>query len=334
MLKNTSAALGSALLFFVAVPSITMVSASQWWLAEALTSVSLHLGLVALVTLPFLGFGGSRWRSLLAAVIAVAHLAPIAVLSYGVGPPTTRGDEIRVALVNVLSSNRDADALAEWVADEEPAVLAVLELQSFWHRRFAESDLVGRYPHRHEAVRAGDAGVALYSRYPILEASTIQVGRSGIPMIDATVELDGCAVRLFILNGFAPISRATWASREELLARAGDRQRSGEAPRVVLAGLNATLHSSAYRRFLRDNELIDTRAGVGRQPTWMPSFGPLGLDIDHVFVSEELGVRSRRVGRSIGSDHAPIVADLIIDRSRCLERTASEGSGGSETGSD
>ena len=325
MLKNTSAAFGSALLFFVALPSVAMLAAPQWWLGEALTSVGFHLGLVSLATLPFLGFGGSRWRSLLAAVLAVAHLAPVALLAYGSKPPTTRGEEVRFALVNVLSSNRDAIALADWISDEEPDVLGVLELQSFWQRQFADEALADRYPYRHEAVRAGDAGVAIYSRYPILDATTVQVGRGGVPLIRSVIDIGGCGVQVLILNGFAPISRATWTSREELMARATE-VREPDATTVVLAGLNATVHSSTYRQFLHDNDLLDSRRGVGRQPTWMPVFGPLGLDIDHVLVSDDLGVRSRRVGRSIGSDHAPIVADLILDRSRCTGLPATRGS--------
>jgi endonuclease/exonuclease/phosphatase family metal-dependent hydrolase len=38
------------------------------------------------------------------------------------------------------------------------------------------------------------------------------------------------------------------------------------------------------------------------------------IPIDHMLVSCSIGVASRRIERDVGSDHLPVVVDLVIPR--------------------
>ena len=316
MLKKTSAAFGSAVLVFATAPSAVMMLAEHWWLGEAATTLRFHVGLVAVFALPFLAFGGSRWRSLLATFVAVAQLAPGVSLSFGVAPDAVGGPELRVVYVNVLASSREGDRVAAMITRERPDVIAVVELQPYWAGVFGGGDLGADYPHRMELPRPGDAGVAIYSRYPIVESEDVQIGRGASVVGRATVDVSGCAVDVVVANAPLPTSRATVSSRDELLRRAGAFVDASK-PAVLAAGLGSGAGTPALREVLSDNGLVDSRAGTGRQATWMPIFGPLGFDLDHVLVSDGVGVRGHRVLRSIGSDHSPIAVDLVLDPNAC-----------------
>ena len=58
--------------------------------------------------------------------------------------------------------------------------------------------------------------------------------------------------------------------------------------------------------------LCDTRAGFGYQGSFPASSAILRIPIDHVLVSCEVGVRARRIGPDVGSDHLPVIVDLAF----------------------
>lgn len=87
---------------------------------------------------------------------------------------------------------------------------------------------------------------------------------------------------------------------------------------VILAGdLNATQHSPVLA-VLRSTGLRDAfaTAGFGYGYTHGHSLRPgiSFLRIDHVMVSEQLGVRDAFAGGRGGSDHRPVIADLVLRR--------------------
>ncbi len=88
-------------------------------------------------------------------------------------------------------------------------------------------------------------------------------------------------------------------------------------PRIVAGDLNAPEPSTVVQQLLVTG-LRDafSSAGMGFGYThghslrWMPSF----LRIDHILVSHEIGVAHVDVGGALGSEHRPVVADLVVQR--------------------
>ena len=67
---------------------------------------------------------------------------------------------------------------------------------------------------------------------------------------------------------------------------------------------------------MRQTGLDNARKGFGLLPTW-PAFMPwpfLRIPIDHCLVSPDIRVIRMRTGRTIGSDHLPIIVDMAIPR--------------------
>jgi endonuclease/exonuclease/phosphatase (EEP) superfamily protein YafD len=90
----------------------------------------------------------------------------------------------------------------------------------------------------------------------------------------------------------------------------------GERGALVVAGdFNATRHHPSFRRFLSDG-MADAHEERGRgwAATWPQNRRPLPplMRLDHVLVSPDVEVRSIREGLGQGSDHRPIIADLVL----------------------
>ena len=101
---------------------------------------------------------------------------------------------------------------------------------------------------------------------------------------------------------------------DEVGAAAIELARAAPNPVMVLGDLNATSWTPYFAELILAGGLSDSRRGFGVASTW-PGFMPLPLriPIDHCLVSREIGVRERRVGQPVGSDHRPIVVDFWMD---------------------
>jgi endonuclease/exonuclease/phosphatase (EEP) superfamily protein YafD len=85
---------------------------------------------------------------------------------------------------------------------------------------------------------------------------------------------------------------------------------------VIIAGdLNVSMWSPFYRSLIKRSGLHNARQGFGILPTQSgisPQFAIFSAPIDHCLVSSDIQVKNFRLGRHIGSDHLPIIADLFI----------------------
>jgi endonuclease/exonuclease/phosphatase (EEP) superfamily protein YafD len=86
------------------------------------------------------------------------------------------------------------------------------------------------------------------------------------------------------------------------------------APKILVGDLNTSLWSPYYAQVIRQTGLYNARQGFGLAPTW-PTFMPwpfLRIPIDHCLVSPDIRVLTMRTGRNIGSDHLPLIVELMV----------------------
>ncbi|HEY9832845.1 MAG TPA: endonuclease/exonuclease/phosphatase family protein, partial [Stenomitos sp.] len=95
---------------------------------------------------------------------------------------------------------------------------------------------------------------------------------------------------------------------------------------VILTGdLNITMWSPYYKRFMSQAGLKNARQGFGTVPTWplktnYPPYSKmpilftrlLSIPIDHCLISPNIKVAKIRAGSSVGSDHRPLITDLVL----------------------
>jgi endonuclease/exonuclease/phosphatase family metal-dependent hydrolase len=281
-------------------------------LADGLTPL---LGPTALVALG-IGLQQRRWTlTILSAATAGMFLWSALP---GIGVPVRvrpRGETsplLRLFSANVHSSNPDLGPIAREILVAAPDLVALQEVDPDGATGLRRSGVFARFPYSVTEIRYGASGIALWSRFPLAESRVLDVG--GIPAISATVVRGARRLRLLIVHAIGPVGdgRVRWKAQ---LRRIDEEIRREQRPLVVAGDFNATRYHPSFRRLLSDG-LADAheRRGRGWATTWPRDRWPLPplMRLDHVLVSPEVSVRSVREGVGQGSDHRPIIADLVL----------------------
>lgn len=107
------------------------------------------------------------------------------------------------------------------------------------------------------------------------------------------------------------------------IVRANTRQRDKEShlarewiltgetrPTIVVGDFNLPIESAIFRRYWGDFRDAFSQSGIGSGHTKRTRWW--GVRIDHVLMSPEIRTRRSFVGRDVGSDHLPLIADLVL----------------------
>ena len=215
---------------------------------------------------------------------------------------------IRVLSLNVHTESTAYDKVIALLREEKPDVAFLMEIDAKWLLRL--QDLSDEFPKILADPRPDNFGVALLSREPWTDIRIEHLGDADVPSI--AVDYVRCDKRftIFGTHPVPPPTPETFRLRNQQLDAVAD-YLSRATNSVILAGdLNVTPWSYWFRRFVARTRLNDTAPGFGVRPTW---FGPsfiFGIPIDHMLVSGDLRVVSRRISRDVGSDHRALIVDL------------------------
>jgi len=221
--------------------------------------------------------------------------------------PVPAGTPVRVLLLNVHTSSTAHDAVARLIAETDADVVALLEVDERWTRALAP--VLAAYPARLEHPRSDNFGLSIYTR-GALTAAIENLG--SLPSIAGTLEHRGARLGFVLTHPIPPVTRSLVARHAEQLAAVGARTRELGPHALVLGDFNATPWSAPFRTLGEQTGLCDTRAGFGLQATFPAISALLRIPIDHVLASCTIGVRDRWIARDVGSDHLPVVVDLVV----------------------
>jgi endonuclease/exonuclease/phosphatase (EEP) superfamily protein YafD len=286
--------------------------AARWsWSCELLTHLRAHY-LVAL-TIGAAMLAALKHLKLAAVfgVVAIINLCFVLPLYLPETRNRAEGHPIRLMSVNGYHYNPTRQKLIGLIRDTQPDVVLVLEVDDAWVKEIEL--LAAAYPHRHYEPRTHDLGIALLSRLPVQDLNVRDFGPADVPTITARLEdQSGSSFHLIGTHPLPPIWRTSAAMRNRQLTNIAAYVRTLIGPIVLAGDLNSTSWSPNFRDLLNGTGLRDTRNGFGNQPTHPYLLAPIGIAIDHVLVSPEIAVRDRSVGPYIGSDHRPVIVDLVI----------------------
>ena len=258
---------------------------------------------------------GLARRGSLAATAALLLVAELALLApYAISEERASvGAPLRLAHLNVLTSNRQHAEVAAWIAGTGADVVLLQEIDPRWATALAA---VPGYRVVDVLARADNFGLAALVR----EGSAVEVVAherpvfAGLPALALQLRHEGRALALLSLHTLPPVSRANAATRDEQLRAAADwsaaQAEAGRAP-VLLGDLNATPFSAGVRP-LRTVGLRDSLApgGLLAAGSWPALPGPLRIAIDHCWHDAGLVTVRRAVGPALGSDHRPLEVAL------------------------
>jgi endonuclease/exonuclease/phosphatase (EEP) superfamily protein YafD len=305
----------------IVAPLAVSAGAQILQLSEASSLLLLAAGLTPWLWPPAvvaLAIGLWRGRPLLAVVAAATSGVLLASAVAGLGLPARARPAagtlptVRLFTANVHDANPDIGPIAEEIAAVAPDLVALQEIEPHGVAGLARSGVLDRFPYSVTETRTGASGIALWSRFPLVDTQVQDV--VGRPFIAATAVVGANRLRLYTVHTVAPLGedRARWRAQ---LRHAREVVRDVDGALVVAGDFNATRYHPSFRRLLSDG-LRDAheRRGRGWAATWPRDRRPLPpvLRLDHVLVSPGVEVQAVREGLGQGSDHRPVIADLVL----------------------
>lgn len=244
------------------------------------------------------------------AAVAGAALGAIPIVGY-MGVATARADagtdRFRLIAFNTWFRNHDYAAIGRFLEQAQPDVVVLEELSRKDALRLGE--YLHSYPHSFNEPRPH--GVVVFARWPIVSAESLAVADS--PVLAARVTLDWHGTQVTVLGAHLhwPLGPQSSRQRNAELAGIASFAAAHQGPLIVAGDFNVTPWSSHFKDALARSGLSDCAAGHGLAPSWPSQFPPLGIRIDHCWASPHWHSADVRVGPSLGSDHLPLIADLL-----------------------
>jgi endonuclease/exonuclease/phosphatase (EEP) superfamily protein YafD len=275
---------------------------------------------------------GWRWRAL---ALVTPVLVATELMGLAVGSPDAGGARLRFMTYNIKAylarKTPDGYARIAWeIARHDPDVIVMQDAGSIESAEQLPAPMKAALKGRQVYVQ-GQYIVA--SRYPLSHCAPGNMSFSGQEddFVHCTLGVAGKDIDLFTAHFVSPRDGLNAArgravgGMQEWETNFNDRMAQSiqlsaavakaTHPVIVAGDLNADEHSPVVRRLLA-NGLRDafSSAAVGYGYTighdLRPGFS--FLRIDHVLVSPDIGVRDAAPGGREGSEHRPVVADLLV----------------------
>ncbi len=253
----------------------------------------------------------SNWKTFLWSSLAVVCLGyevmlwslPYSGKSYGT-------QELTIYYSNVLTSNQRHDLLLKQLKQEKPDLVALLEVNRKWHH--ALNPIRSDFPHESIITREDNFGIALLSKFELTNIETLYLCKSRVPSVLCSVMVSKQqSIRLLITHPVPPVTSEGFMSRNCALEQMGKLISQSTSPLVVVGDLNITMWSPHYQKMMAlAPNVYNARQGFGVAPTW-PSSNSTKIPIDHCFLSRDLKASDFRTLESNGSDHLPIVIEIL-----------------------
>lgn len=251
-----------------------------------------------------------RYKYMLAMVLVVAFDAALVMPWYLDDAPRVDSVPVTLLLANVHSSNAAYERLIELVTEESPDIVVLQEVNDAWVA--GTRALTSEYAFHYAEPRAGNFGIAMYSRIPLDTVTHVDSPPYGYPTLVAQASVSGSKLTLVSTHPMIPLGKSGFAARNTQLEHVASLVADASGPTVLIGDLNTSIWSHSFRKLLSATGMHDARRGFGVLPTW-PTFMPFAMiPIDHTLVSSEIGVEAVRRGRRIGSDHLPLIVTIQL----------------------
>jgi endonuclease/exonuclease/phosphatase (EEP) superfamily protein YafD len=277
---------------------------------------------------------GWRWR-----LLALASLLAVLVVVMGlcVGRADDGYEHVRVMTYNIkaykaIDKPRGMNELALEIFQHDPDVLVMQDAGYLEAVQYRQPDVYKAIVGQRQVYHFDQYYVV--SRFPIKDCKPwIPFGEVANSFVHCVLTVHKQEVDLINVHFVTPrkglnatrqegfdgmdIWRGNVQDRMSQAGRLGDQLRQMKRPRIVAGDLNAPESSNVLQTLLSTG-MRDafSSAGTGYGYTYGHTLRPgiSFLRIDHVLVSDQIGVTDAYAGGKAASDHRPVIADLLLVR--------------------
>jgi vancomycin resistance protein VanJ len=300
-----------------------ILTGTRLWPVALAANFSQWLLLPTLILLPFT-LWRRRWTpALLSGMSAAAFGWLFGGLFLPQPAPTLSAQRLPLTVMtfNVNNGHATPDRLNALIRDSGAAIVGLEEVN--WVQAAALPDT--GYPY--QVVHSdGTRGIALLSQYPILEHDLFYLESHRMPHLRVVLDVDGTRLTVIVAHPPPPILTTTGYYPDPLaaveIATLAD-MAANHAPAILMGDFNTSDQSDSYA-LLPAAGLTDAfrAAGWGFGVTWPARrkhhdvpLPPL-VRIDYIWLTSDFRPVRAWVGPPAGSDHLPVVADLVWEQDR------------------
>jgi endonuclease/exonuclease/phosphatase (EEP) superfamily protein YafD len=220
----------------------------------------------------------------------------------------TREETFRLVSFNVWFRNRDMARVAEYIEKSQADAVVLLELTQPQAEQLLP--LLPTYPHYH--MDTSRMGAAVFTKWPVISAESVPLSQGGAVAARVMLDWRGTSVSVLGVHLNWPLGPRNSEYRNQELTALVALSKAQGGPLLVAGDFNLTPWSDYFSDALAESGLRDTALGFGLARTWPSQFAPVGIRIDHCLMSRHWRSLATAVGPSLGSDHLPVVADVLI----------------------
>ncbi|MFN8022795.1 MAG: endonuclease/exonuclease/phosphatase family protein [Acidimicrobiales bacterium] len=298
--------------------ALTQLAGFTWiplvWMLQAFTPYLLLPALPAAVV--------AAWRRQWTA--ATVHGGLLLVLLWLMAPVVWHDDppaivegspRLTIAAGNVFYQTTRADDVVASLMATDADVLAVTEFSVDVQAAFERAGSTERYPFQAGEAPGDRNGVAIYSRFPIVDRQVTRLG-DGLT-VDATIDVDGTPLRVVVVHplpGTDGASLSSWFGDLRALRDVFDPTADDGPPTMVVGDFNATRWHPAFRELL-DRGWHDAHEMLGRgfSRSWPTDLGvPPLVRIDHALLDDRVSPVQVHDVDLPGSDHRGLVLEVAV----------------------
>lgn len=234
---------------------------------------------------------------------------------------------IKIMAANVLTPNRNAKGLIELVRENAPDILVTLESDAWWQAKL--DALEPDYPFTIKCPLDNLYGMHVYSKLQLTDSRVDYLVEPDVPSIHALVSLpSGQQIRVHFLHPAPPSPTENEQSleRDAELIIVAKSVAGTDLPVIVTGDLNDVAWSETTRLFRKISGLLDPRVGRGMFNTFHANYWFIRWPLDHLFHSKHFSLSYMRRLRGFGSDHFPLLTELLLETGNKLEHSGLEAS--------
>lgn len=282
-----------------------------WWI-DIFSNFQVQY-LALLIFLMILFILKKNWRSVfflgIGIVFSCSQILPL-YINTSAEAKIEDANPISMMSINLLSTNRNATAVINYIENENPDILVLSEFNSYWDKQLVKA--LETYSYTHKVLREDNFGIGVWSKLPA-SMQTLYFNELELPSILLQTEGVKKSFSVIATHPFPPVGQRQFEVRNEHLTHlAAFISRENFDNVAVLGDLNTSSFSKNFQLFKEKASLKDSREGFGILPSWPANAFLFQTTLDHALVSEDVSVIAREVGEHIGSDHLPIYLEISL----------------------